>query len=251
MKIKQAVKIAEKMISDHAPAILTSVGIVGTVATAVLAGKASFKANELIRQEEGAAYPIDRPGIAKDRALLIWKLYIPAVTTGAFTCGAIFFSNKISMKRAAAMASAFSITDRAYSEYKDKVQEHLGKPKEEKLRAEIAKDRMKKNPHQGVIPEEQTLFYDMWSGRYFYNTLQGVKTAVNDLNHQVIHYSYASLSDLYNSIGLQPTKNSDDIGWSSDKLLKVKYSTVTSEDQRPCFAIDFEVVPKKDYFRNH
>jgi hypothetical protein len=41
-----------KFASDNSPAILTSAAVVGTITTAYLTGKASFKAADVIRDEE-------------------------------------------------------------------------------------------------------------------------------------------------------------------------------------------------------
>lgn len=244
---------AAKMVSDNSPVILTAIGVTGCLTTAYLTGKASFKASEILREYDDFN-AIANPRTKKSTTELIWKLYIPAVSSGVLTCSAIIMANRVGTRRAAAMASAFTISEKAFAEYKDKVIDQIGKNKEEKLRADVAQDRV--NASAGPNPdwvagEGQSLFYDMWSGRYFYSTMQDVRTAENDINRQILHNSYASLTDFYNQIALRGIKTSDDIGWNSEKLLELRITTVTSEDQRPCFAIDFEVVPKKNYFQTH
>jgi hypothetical protein len=60
---------------------------------------------------------------------------------------------------------------------------------------------------------------------------------------------YASLSDFYHLIGLPSTSFSDEVGWTSDKLLELEISTVLSEDERPCLSIGFNVAPIRNYYK--
>jgi len=65
----------------------------------------------------------------------------------------------------------------------------------------------------------------------------------------VLNDFYASLSDFYDLIGLPTTSFSDEVGWNSDRLLELQFSTVLSDDGRPCISIDFRTVPIRDYYK--
>ena len=61
---------------------------------------------------------------------------------------------------------------------------------------------------------------------------------------------YASLSQLYDGLGLKHTKISDDIGWCiEDGLIEPDFSAQISDDGRPCLVMDFLKVPKYDFDR--
>lgn len=256
MTLSSIASRATKLITDNSPAILTAIGVTGTVTTAYLAGKASFKAAEIIADAENESYGINnRPLEPKEKVELVWRLYIPSIGVGISTVMCIIGANRIGTRRAAAMAAAYTLSEKALDEYKEKVVETIGKNKEQRIRDEIAQDRVNSNPpsSSGVIVTSggDVLCYDMFSARYFQSSMETLKKAQNDLNYKILNDFYASLTDFYDLIGLSRTGLSDDLGWNSDKLLELRFSTIMSEDQRPCIAIDFNVSPVRDYFRVH
>lgn len=246
-----------KLVQDNSPAILTAIGVTGLAVTAYLTGKATFKASTIINDEQHKEFDnvqghyLDN----KEKFKLVWKEYVPAAVTGVLTASCIIGANRIGTRRAAAMTAAYAISERAYSEYKDKVIETIGKSKETKVRDEIAQDRVKANPPVDgqiiMVNSGEQMFMDAYSGRYFQSTMEDVKAAQNSLNHEVLNQGYASLSDLYGRLGLSNTKSSDDVGWNNDKLLEMTFSAAMTEDNRSCVVMDFIVAPVRSFFRNH
>ena len=201
--------------------------------------------------EEDREYEVTLTEMAK----MTWKEYIPPAISGALTISAIIMANRIGTRRTAAMAAAYSLSDKAFSEYKEKVVEHIGKNKELKVRDEIAQDRVNDAPvgtREVIITGGgEVLFFDMYTSRYFKSDMETVKKAMNDVNYMILNHDSASLTDFYDKIGLSRTKHSDDVGWNHDKLLDIQFSTTMSEDDRPCIAIDFKAAPIRNYFRMH
>lgn len=237
-------------VSENSPSILTAVGVTGTVTTAYLTGSASFKAAERIRlEEERQQYALDRG----DRIKMVAPLYIPAVGVGVVTIAAIILANRLGTKKAAALAAAYGISERAFTEYKEKVIERIGTQKEQAIREEIAQDKLDANP---VATKEvimtgggEVLCYDSLTGRYFQSTVETIRQAANAVNYDILHHMFASLSSFYEKIGLSPTAYSDDVGWNTDHLLELQFSTGLATDGRPCLVLDFLVGPKQDYSR--
>jgi hypothetical protein len=256
------------LVGDNSPLILTSMGVVGTVGTAYLTGRASFKAARILDQEN-TEFPVevdleyeDEEGdLVKDEILktnlstvgkvkLVWKLYIPPVAAGATTIACIVAANKISSKKIAALALAGGISERAFQEYKDKVIEKLGDRQDTKIRDEIAQDRVNKNTtsQQVVLAGDgEVLCFDLTSGRYFKSTVEDIKRAENKVNWELIHYGYSNLTTFYDELGLAPTTHSDSVGWNLHNKMEVKFSTVMSPDNRPCVAVDFTKQPISEY----
>ena len=58
---------------------------------------------------------------------------------------------------------------------------------------------------------------------------------------------YASLTDFYDEIGLPETAVSGYVGWNTDELLEVTYSSILSDDGKPVLAIDFRADPLNGY----
>lgn len=255
MSLIEIVKRAEKLAVDNSPAILTAIAVTGTLTTAFLTGKATFKAAELIAAEEWSFRPreMDHQLAPKEKIVLVWKTYIPAVGTGVLTVVCIVFANRIGTRRAAAVAAAYTISEKAFAEYKDKVVERLGTVKEQKVRDEVAQDRVDRNPVSDreviVAGGGEVLCYDAFTGRYFKSDMETLKKAQNDLNYTMLNEGYASLSDFYNKIDIPTTSFSEEVGWTSDKLLELEFSTTLSDDGRPCISIDFMVAPARDYYK--
>lgn len=254
MKFADLVKRTQKLAIDNSPAILTAIGVTGALTTAYLTGKASFKAAEMIREEADRTDKFTGyNGTLKQDVKLVWKLYIPAAGTAVLTVTAIVAANHIGSRRAAAIAAAYTISEKAFEEYKEKVVEKMGATKEQAVRDEVAQDRVDRNPvssHEVIIAGSgQVLCFDEWSGRYFQSDMETIRKAQNDTNYQVLNESYASLSDFYERIGLPSTSQSDEIGWNTDRMIDLKFSTTLAEDGRPCLAIDFGLTPIRGYYK--
>jgi Family of unknown function (DUF6353) len=252
MKTKMLLKAAEKFVIDNSPGILTGLGVAGAVTTAVLTGKASWNSALLIKTEaEYIERGETRPFETKDKVVLVWKEFIPPVAVGIVTVAAIIGANSVGTRRTAAIAAAFKLSEQVNQDYKKKVLETLGLQKEEKLRSEIAAEKMTQNPPPGnmlIISGSNVLFFDELTGRYFENTMEKVQQAVNEVNYQVNQYNHASLSDFYWKIGLQATSFSDNVGWCLDELLDVQYSPVMYEG-KPAIMIGYNSEPIKGFDR--
>lgn len=265
MKITQLAKLVEKFTTDHSPLILTGIAAAGTITTAFLAAKASFKAAEVLQEEtdillekHGSAQRVIDSGewlTMKDKTKLVWKLYIPTLANAALTVTCCIAANRIGTKRAAAMAAAYKISERAFEEYREKIVEKLGTNKEREARDDIAQDRVRKNPvgNAEVIITDggDVLCYDMYTGRYFRSDMNTIKKAQNDLNAQILNNFYASLNDFYSLIGLSHVQSGEDLGWKSDKLVELRFSATISEDDKPCIVIQFNVDPIRNYYLTH
>lgn len=253
------------LVEDNSTTILTGIGVAGTVTTAVLTGRATFKAAYIIHKESLQRTPGDEPvgsdfaGLpdltTSEKIKLVWPQYIPAVGVGALTIGAIVYSNRLSAKETAAMAAAYSMSDKTFQEYKEKVQEKLGQKREEAIRDEVAQERINRNP-----PGERTIIitgggdvlcYDVVTDRYFNSTVENIKKAENLVNGEIVSYDAVPLSRFYDAIGLRPTPYTEEIGWNLDNRCEVQFSTVLSPDQRPCISIDFARYPKPNFDTSH
>lgn len=262
MNLTSLSKLILKFTQDNSPSLLTAVGVAGTVTTAVLAAQAGFQAGRIIEEETEAeakaALLANKEFYLPDlqqKFLMTWHLYIPPVLTGAITVSCIIGATLIQNRRAAALAAAYSLSERAAREYKDKVLEKFGETKERQVRQAIAEDRVRENPAPQTlvneIPESQVLCYDSYTARYFRSDMETLRRAENQINHMIVHNMYASLSDFYSHIGLDRTKISDDVGWNADRMLELRFSTTISDNDRPCLVMDFDVEPIRGYSRIH
>lgn len=251
----EVLKRAQKLSLDNSPAILTGVAVAGTITTAILAGKAGFKSAHVIAEAEqlqGGTSETPRER-AKERFVWTWKLYIPAAVSGGLTVASLVYSNRISARRGAALATAFTLSERAFDEYKEKVVDQIGVNKEQRLRDDIMRDRVDNDPVSQkeviITGNGDVLCYETMSGRYFHSNMETLRKAQNDINAQIINQMYASQNDFCRLIGLPPTGYGEEVGWNTDKMLELQFSSVLSEDGKPCLAIGYTYTPIRDYHR--
>lgn len=246
-------KTVEKFTVDNSPTILTGVGVVGTVATAYLTAKASFRAAQQISDREFVikTHPTTPMGSSeletKEKVALVWKNYIPPVGVGTLTVASIIGANRVSMRRAAAMAAAYSLSEKGYREYKEKIVEKLGKNKEQAARDDLAQNRLNNNPPSGqvlLVGDGNVLCMDQYSGRYFHSDMETLRRAENDINFEILNSGHAVLSDFYERVGLKPTSASEEVGWTApDDRLELGISTILTPDGKPCLSFDLNVKP--------
>lgn len=237
----------------NSPTILTALGVTGAVTTAFLTGKATVKAVRILDIERADDEPYTRAD-TKEAFKLVWKEYVPAVGTLALTVTCIIGANHIGSRRGAAIAAAYSLSEKAFVEYKEKVLEKMGTSGERKVRDEIAQDQVDRNPTANtvvIVGDGDVLCYEAYTGRYFMSTMEKLKHAQNAVNYQVNNDMYASLSDFYDRVGLPRTNLSDDVGWNCDRLMEMDLSGVVADDGRPAISLTFQVAPVAGYSRLH
>lgn len=232
------------MLANNSPAILTGVGVAGVLSVAFLTGKATFAAADRLAEVKYKSEVVELSN--KEKFAIVWKLYIPPTGVAVATIAAIIFSHRIDARRAAAIATAYTLSEKAWTEYRDKIVETLGKNKEQKARDEVAQERVTANPPPSTLIVSESAdvqCLDMHSGRYFPTTMEKLRRAQVDTMYQIIRQDYASLSDFYDRVGLKPTTESDDIGWNSDVGLEIEYSHAMDDHDRPCITIRFQTTP--------
>jgi hypothetical protein len=227
---------AERLVQNNSSSILTAFGISGTIGTAYLTGKASFKAAYILAEEKVEP---------KDAVKKVWKLYIPAGVSGVATIACIVGVSKIGSRRTAAITAAYSLSEKAFTEYKSKVVETLGEKKEKKIRDEVYETKMSNNPPSslGIVlaGTGDVLCCETWTGRYFNSDMETIRKAVNVINAKLNREMEATLSDFYYLIGIPTTSSSSYSGWNSDKLMDLEFSTLL-HDGRPCLAFEYNYV---------
>jgi len=224
---------SKQLLHIHAPIILTAVGVSGTVTTAFLAARAGNQAANRIGENS--------PGLnSREQFELTWDLYLPPVITGSVTVAAIVMAAHVSSKRAAAAYSVLALTERTLEEYREKVVEVIGSKKEQTIRDSIAQDRVNANPPSMVVSDAPgVLCCELYTGRYFQSDMESLKKAQNEINAKVLSSLYVSLDEFYYIMGIESTTNSGGIGWDSDKLMSLEFSTVFGPQNRPCLAFEY------------
>lgn len=247
MGLGKWVRDLEKATRKNSSSVFAGLGIAGVVATGYLAVRATFKAAEAIQEDEMTGGVSDDPKRRlKERAELVWPLYIPPVVSAGATVCCILASTRAGHRKAAAAATAYSLSERAFAEYRGKVVEQLGERKEQGVRDAVAQDSVRRNPPDDraiiVTGSGDVLCCELHTGRYFKSDMETLRRSQNDINAQIMHEYYVTLDEFYSLIGIPGTDNSGAIGWTSDRLMELEFSTAMSESGDPCLTFRYNYV---------
>lgn len=252
MTLQTIIKRTERVVIDNSPAIMTAIGVVGTLTTAYLTGRATYRAALMIEDENTARSIKNQPPLElKQKAELTWKLYVPALSTAAITCTSIVMANRVSTKRATAVATAYALSERAHDEYRSRVVEKLGKNKEGEIRTEMAQARVDRAGTSNIVLSDSdglVMCHDAFSNQFFKSTIEDIRKAANDVNFQILHHDFASVSDFYDAIGaegLESNTASETMGWNTDRRLELvdPFPTVLYKERIPCISVEFSTTP--------
>lgn len=251
--LAQVAKDVQYAIVKHSPEILTGLGISGMLTTTVLAVKATPKALILIEEEKRRrSQELSEPVEKLDTLSVVkttWKCYIPSAVIGVLSAGCIIGANSVNLRRNAALATAYTLSETALKEYQEKVVETIGEKKEQLIRDKVAEEKIQKNPVSSneviVTGRGDTLCYDVISGRYFNSDIEKIRKAENVINRRLMDEMWVTLNEFYYEIGLPGTTVGQDLGWDVDQgLIDIHFSAQMSEDERPCMVIDYSIEPK-------
>lgn len=252
-RLSKAAKTVWLSAKKHSPEILTGIGIAGMITTTVLAVRATPKALRLIEDRRADILKEDEKLPPIEAVKAAWKVYVPAVLTCILSTACIIGANSVNQRRNAAIAAAYSLSESALKEYREKVIDTIGERKEQGIRDDIAKDRITENPVREVIVSDRgsTLCYDSLSGRYFKSDIEKLRRIVNDLNRRMRDEMFISLNDFYCAIDnpdLGPTKLGDMLGWNIDKgYIDLNFSSQLTTDGTPTLVLDYTVVPEYEF----
>ena len=94
------------------PTILTCIGAVGVIVTAVLAARAAPKASERVRT-------VPQKPTKLEVIRLSWKYYIPTAIAGTATIACIFGANAINRRQNALLIGAYTMLSKSYKDYRE------------------------------------------------------------------------------------------------------------------------------------
>jgi len=251
MNLKPFLRSAQKFALENSPAILTTIGALGTITTAVLTGKAAYSSASLLENALIDHRQHSRGFLStRQKVEVVWKEFIPPAVVGVVTLTAIIGANRVGARRAAALATAFKLSEKMAEEYRQKVVQHIGDRKEEMVRSDAAKDRIQRveGVETIILNDSEIIFYDSWSDRAFRSTRERVESAVNQINYEMLNQSWAmSLTEFYDLLGLRKTGVSDDFGWNIDRPLDPYYTSCLLPNGKPACEIRYNIEPFENY----
>ncbi len=250
MSFTTAMKTSLNKVSPHVPAILTGLTCVGVVSTSVMAAKNTCTAWDILKE-----YDEEHPDASsKDRFLKVAPVYIPTALMGAATIACAIGAHTTNRAQTAAMASAYAIAQEAAARYRDKVVETIGEKKVKEIDNKVADELLQSNPQSNqpiMFGKGEVLCFDTLSSRYFMSDMETLRKVQNDLNKVILDDTWVSLNELYYRLGMDPMNLGENLGWSVDHLLEMKFSSRLDEHGTPCLVIDYESQPIADFYRRY
>lgn len=218
--IANTLKAVQKAVKKHSPEILTGIGIAGMIVTTVTAVKATPKALRLVDEKE------IKDGNRLTSSEIIkttWKCYIPSAITGACSIACIIGASSINARRNAALVTAYTISETALKEYKDKAVEVVGEKKEQAIRDAIAKEKLD-GAHvkeREFVPtgHGETPCFDPLTNSCFKSDIETLRKAENTLNKRMRDEVKITVNEFLQEIGLEPCDDAigETMGWDIDK----------------------------------
>lgn len=158
--IDRAGKVFNKMtfkLQKHSPEILMVAGVVGIVASTVMACKATTKANDILKEaqdkidgihtvsEKAANNELSEPYTEEEERkdlVLVYaqtginfaRLYAPSAILGTLSIVSILASHNILKKRNVALAAAYATIDKSFKDYRKRVVEKFGETVDKELK---------------------------------------------------------------------------------------------------------------------
>ena len=177
-----------KFLRKASPTILTGLGVIGVVGTAVLSVRATPKALALIKVKKDEL-KTDKL-TPQELVEATWKCYIPSALVGVSTIACIIGIGVLDRRNQAALTSAYAMLNESYKQYRQAAKKVYGEDADNKIQAEMAKEAQDASYDWGyqvynmdMDPEsEQVLFYDLTSKKYFTTTMAAVLNAQYHVN---------------------------------------------------------------------
>jgi hypothetical protein len=229
----------------RSPEILTGVGIAGMVMSTVLAVRATPKALTLIavKKEELQVEALD----GKETVKAAGKCYIPAAAVAVVSIACLVGASSKNLRRNAALATAYSLSESTLKEYQEKVIETIGEEQEETIRKKVYEDRVDKGYLRDAVLIDaggDDAFYDPKSGRLFKCKKSLIDAAVNEINRVLRDERYQLVNDFYEELGLEPTDLGAIAGWSLDYgYLEISYEPFMRDDGTVITTLEYDIIP--------
>jgi len=249
--LKDISKIVETLkveFDKHSPEILTGLGLTGLIGSVIFSVRATAKA---VRAVDEKKKELKKEKLAVNEVLsTTWKFYIPTIISAVSGSICIVCATSTNTRRNAALAAAYSISETALNEYKEKTKELVGENKSEAIETSIQKDKIQNNPPRTseviITGKGETLFKETISGRYFKSDIEKVRRAENELNREMRNSMEISVNDVFVILGLPMTGSvNDDIGWDIDHgYIEFKPVPIMTEDGQACIALDYAILPR-------
>ena len=244
-------------LKKHSPEILVVTGVVGTVASAVMACKATTKIDEVLAEtkdnidktkdyaeKKGFSEKYTEEDYKKDLTIFyarggleLVKLYAPSVALGALSITAILSGHNVLRKRNVALAAAYATVEKGFKEYRGRVVERFGEELDRELKYNIKAKEVEETTINEKTGEEKVTKktvnvadpnkYSTYA-RFFDDGCAGwtkdpeynlmfLKNQQRYANDLLKSRGHLFLNEVYDMLGIPRTKAGQVVGWIYDE----------------------------------
>lgn len=244
-------------LKKHSPEILVVTGVVGTVASAVMACKATTKIDEVLAEtkdnidktkdyveKKGFSEKYTEEDYKKDLTIFytkggleLVKLYAPSVALGALSITAILSGHNVLRKRNVALAAAYATIEKGFKEYRGRVVERFGEELDRELKYNIKAKEVEETTVDEKTGEEKITKktvnvadpnkYSTYA-RFFDDGCTGwtkdpeynlmfLKNQQRYANDLLKSRGHLFLNEVYDMLGIPRTKAGQVVGWIYDE----------------------------------
>ena len=225
------------------PDILMWMGVAGFIGSIPLIIRGSIRGYKNIQQRK-EELKIDKLPV-KETIKCVWKEVIAptVIIASAVTC--VVAGNKVSAKRNAALAAAYTVTETALQEYQEKTKELVGEEKEKQIQEAVNKKDNSKANNVIITGKAQIRFKESLTGQIIQSDWTLIQKMANELNARAIGgEDTITLNDWLQAIGADPVDYGDNVGWSVYKsgakgLINVELDAALDNDDNPIGVIQY------------
>ena len=244
-------------IKKHSPEILVVGGVIGTVASAVMACKATTQLDAILEEHkhksdsihEAIEHPelLEKPYTEEESKKVVTllyaqtgvelvKLYAAPVALGALSITAILAGHNMTRKRNIALAAAYTTVDKAFKEYRGRVVDRFGEALDKELRYNIKTKEVEEviqneDGSETIISKTIETIDDPLASPYavFFDECSPNWTKDPEFNKMFLldQQRYANdllkrkghlfLNEVYDMIGVDRTRAGQVVGWIYDE----------------------------------
>lgn len=245
----RGLKTVKSVITANSPVLLLGTTIAGVITTGVLSARAGYKARGIVDAKQ-AEQP-DEPLTNKEKAQLTWLCYAAPAVSGISTITACTGLHLVHTKQKAALAGLYAITATKLDDVQEEAEKLLGTKKSQQLNDTLLQKNIDRNGNYGppiVTGGGTDLWYDAWTDRFFYSSMNAIAKGLNDANAFLISEGDLDLNTFYDKIGVGTIPSGTELGWSGEPI-DLKYGAVLHPDGTSAGSITFRREPMLDMGR--
>jgi hypothetical protein len=249
LNLSRSMKTVKTVITANSPVLLLGTSIAGIVTTAVVSARAGYKARGIVdaKQAEQPNVPLTN----KEKAQLTWLCYAVPAVTAASSIASCTGLHIVHSKKNAALAGLYAITASKLDDVQEEAEKLLGTKKSQQISDGAAQKNIDRNGNYGppaVTGGGTDLWYDTYTDRFFYSSMNHIGKGLNDANAFLISEGDLDLNTFYDRIGLGGIPSGTELGWSGEPV-DIKYGAVVHPDGTPAGSISFRREPMLDMGR--